>query len=189
LDTWVWVVVAAAAVVVLLAVIWSVVSRRRRARLRDRFGPEYERTAQLEGERRAQHELEQREQAREKLDVRPLTTAARARYVQQWEAAQARFVDDPRGATNDADRIVRGVLAERGYPVDDDLDRRIAPLSVDHPDVIDRYRHGHGMLSRLDGPEDDGDGVDATEGLRAAMLDFRVVFESLVEEEPDRATA
>jgi hypothetical protein len=190
MDTWVWFVIVAAAAVVILAAIWLVSSRRRRDRdrLRERFGPEYDRTAELEGERKAQRELAEREQERERLDIRPLTGAARARYVQQWEAAQARFVDDPRGAAADADRIVRGVLSERGYPVDDDLDRSIAPLSVDHPEVIERYRHGHGTLTGIDEDRGEGNG-DVTEGLREAMLDFRLVFEALVDEQPERTHA
>ena len=188
MDTWVWIVIAAAVVVavVVLAAIWMAARNRRRQHLQDRFGPEYDRTVETEGERRAQRELEDRERQREQLEIRPLTEAARSRYMQQWDAAQSRFVDDPRGATFDADRIVLAVLSERGYPVEgNDLSDRVRPLSVDHPEVIDRYRHGHGVLRGIEQHESDSDVVgaeDSTEGLREAMIDFRIVFESLVDE-------
>ena len=44
-----------------------------------------------------------------------------------------------------------------------------------HPDVVDRYRHGHEMLEQVDGDR-------STENLRRAMLDFRVVLEELLED-------
>ena len=57
-----------------------------------------------------------------------------------------------------------------------DPEERAAHLAVDHPDVVERYRHGRAMLHR-------GDGDEGTENLRKAMLDFRAVFEEIVERE------
>jgi len=96
---------------------------------------------------------------------------------------QARFVDDPRTAVVEADSLVRTVMAERGYPVDKDFQRRAADISVDHPEVVERYREGH-RLSQL--PADDD---SATENLRAAMTHYRALFEQLVESEPEHAHA
>ena len=53
---------------------------------------------------------------------------------------------------------------------------RTAHLAVDHPDVVERYRHGRAMLGELEWSE-------ATENLRKVMLDFRAVFEEVVERE------
>ena len=105
-----------------------------------------------------------------------LSSAARDRYRSEWESLQARFVDDPNGSVRQADNLLVRALDEMGYELDDDPDQRAADVSVDHPEVVDRYRHGHAMLKATDG--DDG-----TENLRKAMIDFRAVFEEVVEEE------
>jgi hypothetical protein len=49
-------------------------------------------------------------------------------------------------------------------------------VSADHPDVADRYRHGHAMLESVDGDP-------STENLRKAMLDFRSVLEDVLQGE------
>jgi hypothetical protein len=178
MDTWVWIVIAAAAAVVLVALLalWAS-SRRRRSHLQERFGPEYDRTvADSKRRRDAERELAERETRREQMDVRPLSSAARDRYRSEWESLQARFVDDPDGSVRQADNLLVRALDEMGYELDDDPDRRAADVSVDHPEVVERYRHGHAMLKATDG--DDG-----TENLRKAMIDFRAVFEEVVEEE------
>nr|MBA3718270.1 hypothetical protein [Actinomycetota bacterium] len=93
---------------------------------------------------------------------------------------QGRFVDDPRGAVSEADSLIRSVMDERGYPVDEDFERRAADISVDHPDVVERYREGH-RLARTDAGDE-----SATENLREAMRNYRALFENLVESEPAR---
>jgi hypothetical protein len=177
MDTWVWIVIAAvaAAVLVLLLATWAA-ERRRRVHLQERFGSEYDRAvADARRRRDAERELAEREERRERLDVRPLSSAARERYREEWGDVQARFVDDPEGAVRQADGLLVRVLEERGYDVDDDPARRAADVSVDHPEVVQRYRHGHDMLQARHG--DDG-----TENLRKAMVDFRATFEELIEE-------
>lgn len=178
MDTWVWIVIAAVAAVVVIALLAAAVARsRRRARLQERFGPEYDRAVSSADSRRAaERELAEREERRGRLDVKPLAAAARERYREEWGAIQARFVDDPEGAVRQADNLLVRVLDERGYEVDDDPERRAADVSVDHPDVVERYRHGHAMLKAAD-----GDG--GTENLRKAMVDFRAVLEELLDEE------
>ena len=109
------------------------------------------------------------------LDLQPLSEAARRRYLDDWKRAEQRFVDDPDLAARDADRIVRSVLQEQGYP-DDDFDTQAAAVSVDHPTVVERYRHGHQMVHG-----NGADGAERTENLRKAMVDFRTVFERVVE--------
>jgi FtsZ-interacting cell division protein ZipA len=178
MDTWVWIVIAVAAVV-LLALAALAFSRRRRSKhLQERFGPEYERTVEERGARReAERELSEREKRHEELDIQPLSEGARRRYAGQWQDVQARFVDDPEGAVREADQLVQQVMAERGYPVDEDFERRAADVSVDYPDVVENFREGHALVERHEA------GKGGTEELRQAMTRFRSLFEELLEGE------
>jgi hypothetical protein len=180
-ETWEWIVVGAAAGVLVLLVAGLMRIKRRRAHLEERFGTEYHRTVSGQGRATAERRLSEIEQRREELDVRPLPAAARERYLEEWRHAEARFVHDPRDAVRTAERVVMRVLSDRGYEVDgddDDFERRVELVAVDHPNVAERYRHGHAMLGHVDGAE-------ATEHLRKAMVDFRVVLDELLES--DRA--
>jgi FtsZ-interacting cell division protein ZipA len=180
METWVWIVIAAvaAAAVLLLVAAWTR-RKRRRDHLQDRFGPEYDRTVSSEGRRDAERHLRDVEREHEQLDIRPLTPAARDRYLEEWRQAEARFVNDPEIAARTAERVVHRVLEDRGYPTDVDVEGRAAHVAADHPDVVERYRHGQAML--------DGNGDQRTENLRKAMIDFRAVFEELVVVEPETA--
>jgi hypothetical protein len=184
MDAVAWIVIAVVAVLVLAALAaWSYAKSRRRRALREQFGPEYDRTVGSVGSRRkAEHELAEREKAHESLDIQPLSKAARERYVDDWQRAEQRFVDDPELATREADRIVCSVLDDRGYP-NDDFDTQAAAVSVDHPKAVTRYRHGHEMLHG-----NGAKGEERTENLRKAMVDFRAVFEQLVEPEHEPAS-
>lgn len=173
METWVWIVIAAAAVAVLLLLTWVVARRRRQGHLQDRFGPEYERTVASEGRRHGEQRLADVEKRHEELEIRPLTPAARDRYLEEWRQAEARFVNEPEDAARAAERVVVRILDDRGYPTDVDVEERAAHVAVDYPEVVERYRHGHAMLVT------DGEGAD-TENLRKAMIDFRAVFETLV---------
>src|SRR5690348_9543561 len=92
-----WIVAVVVVVVVVALVAWWLTNRRRRSEaLRDRFGPEYERTVEQHGERgEAERVLEQRAERVDKLDIRPLTSTESAQYATDWRAVQAHFVDDP----------------------------------------------------------------------------------------------
>jgi hypothetical protein len=181
METWGWIVIAivAAAVIVALAGLraWRA---RRRAQLRERFGPEYDRAVAGSGRKTAERRLAEVDQEHDSLEIRPLSEAARERYVEEWRAVEARFVDEPQDAARAAERIVLRALEERGYPAGRDAEHRAAHLAVDHPAVVERYRHGRAML-------DAAPGAEGTENLRKAMLDFRAVFEEIVEREPSVA--
>jgi cytoskeletal protein RodZ len=176
MDTWVWIVIAAAAVVVLLAIVWWAAARQRRtSHLREGFGPEYDRAVEETGSRRrAESELQEREQRREELDIRPLAPGARDRFANRWSSVQERFVDDPQAALRDAHTLVVEVMRERGYPTDD-FEQRAADVSVDHPDVVQNYRAAHEITER-----DEAD----TEDQRQAMVHYRALFDELLETEP-----
>jgi hypothetical protein len=175
MPVWAWVVIVVGVVLVVALGAWLVGSRRRSGRLQSRFGPEYERTVETAGSKReAEAELAEREERREQLEVRPLSSAARERYLASWQTVQAEFVDGPAAAVVGADSLIQSVMAERGYPVDD-FEQRAADVSVDHPEVVEHYRAGH-RLSEMS-----ANGEGSTEDLRQAMRHYRALFETLVE--------
>src|SRR3954471_21490627 len=134
MRVWAWVVIiAVAAVVVLLAVVFAALKRRRTHRLQGQFGPEYERAVESSSSRKdAEAELMAREERYSKLDLRPLSPAARDRYMSEWQTVQAQFVDNPGTAVGVADTLIQSAMGERGYPVED-FEQRAADVSVDHP--------------------------------------------------------
>jgi hypothetical protein len=175
MPTWVWIVIAVAAVVVVALVLWSALRARRTRTLKEGFGPEYDRTvADAPSRREAEADLTERQKRREELDIRPLDPDARDRYVEEWQATQARFVDDPGGAIAEADVLIQRVMRERGYPVED-FDQRAADVSVDHPEVVNNYRAAHG-ISVAHARE-----KASTEDLRQAMVHYRSLFDELLE--------
>jgi hypothetical protein len=176
MENWEWITLAiVVGAVLLLALGLAAVAtkRRRRAHLQERFGPEYDRAVSSAGRRDAEDRLTAVEREHADLDIRPLTAASRERYLEEWKQAEARFVSDPQDATRSAERVVERVLVDRGYPTDGDAEAQAAYVAVDHPGVVERYRHGHAMLESKNGDQD-------TENLRKAMIDFRFVFEELV---------
>jgi FtsZ-interacting cell division protein ZipA len=165
--------------VIVIAAIAFVTSRKRRSqKLRERFGPEYDRVLQQEGDaRKAEGVLEFRQKHREKFKIRPLSDTDRASFDVRWKEVQARFVDDPRGAVTVADSLVTDVMQARGYPIGE-FDQRAADISVDHPRVVDNYRAAHDIAVRHSA------GKASTEDLRQAMVHYRVLFQELLEEHP-----
>jgi hypothetical protein len=153
----------------------ALMRKRRRTQLRETFGPEYERTVGDAGDvRRGETELQARRSRRVLIEVRPLTTAARSRYERAWVGTQGRFVDDPAAALAEADELIRAVMRERGYPVED-FEQRSADLSVDHPDVVQHYRAAFRISSRA------GEGGASTEEMRQAIVHYRALFAELTE--------
>src|SRR5437879_6073386 len=95
--------------VILIAAIaaWVFLLQRRSARLRSRFGPEYENAVHEYGDRtRAEQALEKRAERTEKYNMRSLTKEEQQHFNDEWRGAQARFVDDPPAAIHDADHLV-----------------------------------------------------------------------------------
>ena len=106
--------------------------------------------------------------------------------IGSFEAAEAGFEEARRLAAEVGNRASDGIvqvnlgvlraLHERGYPEGDDDQKLASLVSADHPDIADRYRHGHAMLESVDG-------ASSTENLRKAMLDFRAVLEDVLQGE------
>jgi hypothetical protein len=172
-------VVAIAAVVA-----WAYAQRKRRQSqsLRQRFGPEYDRTVNELGSRgKAEAELEARTKRVARLDIVPLTAAEASKFKQSWNALQARFVDDPKVAVVQADRLVYELMAKRGYPMGD-FEARAADISVDHPTVVSNYRSARAIALA------DERGQADTELLRKAVVHYRALFDELLEiREPERS--
>ena len=176
MDTWVWIVIAAAAVaLVVLAVVWNAARAKRSGALKDTFGREYDRTVEQAGDQReAERELRERQKQYDELELKPLSAESRDRYVRRWQSTQARFVDDPKGAVAEADTLVQEVMKERGYPTDD-FDRRVADISVEHPDLVEKYRTAHGIAQASERNE------ASTEDLRHSVRHYRALFAVLLE--------
>jgi hypothetical protein len=146
MEVWLWVVIAAGAavaVVVLLTALWIL----RRVERRNVGAPE----------RRAW------------FDLRELAPEVRDAFHVEWHATQESFVDDPEGAVLDADRLIRAVMRERGYPVDD-FEHRAANLSIDYPALSVAYRDAHDLAVSREHSTDD---------LRQAIRHYRLLFEEL----------
>jgi hypothetical protein len=180
MDAWVWILIAVVAIVVIAIVAYLIAIRRRRSELKRDFGPEYQRAvAERDDVRKGESDLMARRERRSKLDIRPLRPESRDAYRRSWEQMQARFVDDPAGVLGQADGLIIAVMGERGYPMDD-FDQRTDDISVDHPDVVEHYRAGHAVSSRLTHGHD-----VSTEDLRQAFVHYRYLFQELLE--PDQA--
>ncbi len=182
MDTTTLIIVAVIAVALVLAVALYLRSRRTH-RLKDQFGPEYDRAVEDRGGRlKAEADLSARTKRVEKLTVRPLTAADSERYVASWTKIQSDFVDDPKSAVGEADKLLSQVMATRGYPMSD-FDQRASDLSVDHPQVVENYRAAHDIAVR------DGQGEAGTEDLRQAMIHYRALFDDLVAAPTEPSTA
>lgn len=151
----------------------AVTRAQRTKRLKERFGPEYERTMERAGDKRhAERELEERIEHVHQLNIRPLSAEEVNRYSLEWQETQREFVDEPLAALQKADRLIREVMKARGYPVED-FEQRVADISVDYPELVSDYRGMHRIAIREKGNVD-------TEEMRQAMVHGRALFENLI---------
>ena len=175
MDTWVWIVIGVIVVFVVLGVVFSALRTRRSRSLQNQFGREYDRTVDKAGGRReAERELAERKKRHDELELKPLSQDARERYLQQWQVTQGRFVDDPPGAVSEADELVQRVMRDRGYPVDD-FEQRAADISVEHPELVEKYRTANGIARASER------GEASTEDLRHSVRHYRALFVELLE--------
>ena len=155
----------------------AVMRFQRSRRLRERFGPEYERLVQEAGDKKkAESELEARLAHVEALDIRPLSADEVNRFALEWQSTQTEFVDEPHASLQKADRLIREVMKARGYPVED-FEQRAADISVDYPDLVTDYRGLHRIAVK------EADDEVSTEEMRQAMVHGRALFEQLVSKE------
>jgi hypothetical protein len=168
-------------VALLAAIAWYLIQRQRQSRrLKQRFGSEYSHAVNELGSRAsAESELKARENRVARLSIAPLAPADAARFTQTWNALQARFIDSPKGVVVEADQLVRELMVKRGYPMGD-FAHRAADISVDHPGVVATYRAAQVIAAR------DQRGEADTEELRKAVVNYRTLFDELLEIEPIR---
>lgn len=171
------VIVVVVAVIAVLIIAWAVARRQRTAKLRGKFGPEYDRAVREIGQTKAESVLLEREKRVEKFPIRELSAEERERFVTEWRIVQSRFVDDPQGAVADADVLVNRLMQARGYPMSD-FDQRAADISVTHPRVVGNYRAAHMIAVRHQ------QGQATTEDLRNAIIYYRSLFDELLQPTP-----
>ncbi|WNI15337.1 hypothetical protein [Actinacidiphila sp. ITFR-21] len=168
------------AVVVVIAIVAAVTLMRGGGTggvgLKRRFGPEYERTlAQHDGDDKAtREELTERVKRYGGIERQPVDAQQRERYGQRWAEIQARFVDRPGQALQEADRLTAEVAAERGFPAADSPEHFDA-LSVHHPYQVQGYRQAHALTAR-----GEADGREATEDMRQALVAARALFDEML---------
>ncbi|MEU7480952.1 hypothetical protein AB0A63_33595 [Lentzea sp. NPDC042327] len=166
-------VVAVLVVLVVLAFVLRPAMQRKK--LRDRFGPEYDRAvAESDDRTAAEKELAEREHRHSEFDLKPLSPAAQESYRRHWATVQAKFVDSPNTAIADADRLVTDLMAERGYPTEG-YEAQLSVLSVEHARTLEHYRKAHDISERQE------IGEASTEDLRTAMVHYRELFDDLLE--------
>jgi len=182
MQTWMVFIVAA---VVLLAAGWIIYDRQRSKRLQQRFGPAYDQTvSEIGNRRRAEAQLQWREVHARQLRERPLNSSDRERFRSLWKRCQARFVDDPAGAVDEAGDLLIEVMRTRGYAADN-FNERTTDIAAAYPQHAEGYRRASEIL------ESQRRGPVSTDKLRTAFLDYRDMFEDLIgayDEELKRAS-
>jgi hypothetical protein len=157
------------AVVVVAAIVVLGPALLRQARMRRRFGPEYDRLAKELGSRKAAAELAERQRRVDSLGIHPLTAEQQASYNGEWTAVQERFVDAPAATVTAADTLIWDVMRDRGYPAEDKAASTEA-LSVYHARPLDGYRQAQDIRTES----------ASTEELRTALIRYRALFQDLV---------
>jgi hypothetical protein len=97
--------------------------------------------------------------------LRALPPESRDRYASSWQAVEARFIDDPRSAVQEADKLVVMMLGERGATIHDE--RKV-------PADLKQAREA----ARSD------EGRQGTEGMRKAMVHYKSIVQDSLGPEP-----
>ena len=174
--------IAIAAVIVALilaGIIFLIVrSYSRTARLRGRYGSDYERAVRKYGSRRrAERELLAHEARLGTLNIRALTPEERDHFVERWTLLQSHFVDSPTGALGEADELICSVMKSRGYPAAT-IEDCAAGIVVNHPGIAADYRAARAVIPVS------GKRTPSTEELRNALIHYRALFNELVGPNP-----
>jgi hypothetical protein len=169
-----WIIVTIGVALVLAIVGWLVYDRSRSSRLKERFGPEYDRTVAETGNRhRAESELARRETHAREIRTRPMGLSDREKFLSQWKLCQAQFVDDPPGAVDRADQLLAEIMRTRGYSAVNPYERML-DIAAAYPDDAEQYREAGRILARHH------QGEATTDELRTAFLHFRTLFDDLL---------
>jgi len=163
------------AIIVVAAAAWFFYRKRTSEQLKNRFGPEYDRTVERASSREdAERELREREARVTRFKIVALRHEEARGYQTKWQAVQAQFVDEPKVAVSEANHLIQEVMGKRGYPVSE-FEQSAADLSVQYPRVVENYRVACEIAER--NKRGDAD----TEDLRRALVCYRSLFEELLE--------
>jgi hypothetical protein len=175
MDTPILLAVIAILIFVIAAGTWYFTRQLSTKRLKEQFGPEYDRTVgRLRSRDVAEKELREREQRVTRFKIVPLPPDESRHYKSHWSAVQARFVDEPKEAVEEANDLIQEVMRKRGYPITD-FEQAAADLSVEHPRVVENYRAACAIADR------NQRGAADTEELRQAFVYYRVLFDDLLD--------
>ena len=171
-----YLIIGVVVILLIMGIIMAVgfASRQRTKKLQNKFGPEYDRTVKSAGNaKNARAELDERQKHVDSLNVRPLSVDERERYLTEWKAVQAKFVDQPGQATVEADHLIMNVMQARAYPVSD-FEQRAADLSVNYPALVSNYRAARKIAVKNE------QHTASTEELRQAFIYYRSLFDELL---------
>lgn len=95
------------------------------------------------------------------IGMRKLPEESRERYARAWSEVESRFIEDPRTATQEADRVVVRMLSERGAKLDNDREMPRDLREARQAASSDQGRQG-------------------TEGMRQAMVHYKKLVDDSV---------
>lgn len=174
------IIVIVVVVVLVVAALVVLPGQMRSRRLKNRFGPEYERAVEnADDQRAAERELAEREHRHSRFELTQLPDSERTEYLRRWSTIQEQFVDAPAEAVRAADQLVTEVMAKMGYPTEG-FDQQADDLSVRYAGDVARYREAHDLASDTD--------AAGTDGLRKALIDYRELVRSMLGGEDEPAT-
>jgi hypothetical protein len=110
-------------------------------------------------------------------DTVPLSATEASHFSQRWYSLQCRFVDDPRAAVAEADRLVRELLEKRGYlerRTQTGIDSPFPDLPFDHSPLLTTYIAAQAITAPHGRSEAD------TEVLRKALVYYRALLTELL---------
>jgi len=99
--------------------------------------------------------------ARRSSRLRPLPAESRDRFARTWSNIESRFIEDPRAAVQEADRVAVLILSERGATMPDGRD---VPQDLQH--------------ARAAASSDEG--RQGTEGMRKAMVHYKHMVDDAI---------
>ena len=171
-----YIVIVVVVVLVVLGLILAAVfaARQRSKKYAKKYGPDYGHTVKTMGdEKKAQTEMDERQKHVGTLDIRSLSLSERERFLAEWKAVQAKFIDQPGPATVEADHLIMEVMQLRNYPVSD-FEQRAADISINYPELVSNYRLAREIAIKNDHHQAD------TEELRQALVYYRSLFDELL---------
>jgi hypothetical protein len=113
-----------------------------------------------------------------RYEIRSLTPSQTARFTQEWESLQHRFVENPRWTVSEAEHLAREIMRQSGYPMAD-LESRAAAIEADYPKVVANYRQAQAIAQR---------DLREIDDLRQAVVQYCALFDKLFEVSTPSAT-